>query len=895
MQRIATATLALGIVFMFSASAYATTYYVSTTGNDLNDGTSTATPWQTLTKVNYTTFAAGDTILFKRGGVWTGILSPCSGSRCSGTSLAYLKLDAYDIGAAPRIDGNGASPATIYLLNQEYWEIRNFEVTNSASTGRYSGIMAVCDRTYPAARTCSHVYIGYNNIHDVSGTVGSMLDAGIHVGFNIHNYRSVCFLGICGFATDWSNYWDDVTIEYNAIQNVADSGVYVSESNPGFDDWVCDGNTPNCAFGKTKSTNVRIRNNTIYSNTGNGILAGITSGAVAEYNLLGNWGLPQGVPAAGIWSFASTGALIQHNEVYGGTSGGDRMAFDIDWGNISNYVQYNYSHNNYGGMVMFWEAYGYPGFEITYIDDPIVRFNVSVNDGIGSVIVVCGGGMWSYGANPPDIENNTIYQSATNYYTGATNTTSMIGICGTTPNPNDCTGPEIQRTAYIYNNIFEADGVTAYPEFTSSTIFDFNVFYNNAGTTYCEPSDNHRISTNPMFVSYPAAPSTIDDFKLKPTSPALGNGYPSAYLGPVDYWGNTVSSTYAPNRGAYDGPGLCECNASLATDRARVDPLSASEDVIAFVNSEPIAIAEFMHAVRAERGHVTNYFQKKYGALIGRDSWHRQFGSEQPADVLKKRALDAAVRIKIEQMLMRDRGWLRDVSYSAFLADFARENLRRRTTSLPIAGPQQYGEDAYFEYLVSNGVIKLKEQLPNLTASSEELRMEYERLKESLFNKGRRTAVEIARLRYSDSHTQSRTRTSKKAARNIMAAIGDRARRGASLADASKQVPSVRVSIGVLGQGQPRSPVRTGFQESIEKMAAKLSPSEVSDLMDVDGSLVIVRCTKVDELGYVPVEEALRQLQFLHVNQAFENYVGYLVDHAVIETKTTVLEQLEVD
>ena len=47
------------------------TYYVDATGgSDNNDGT--GAPWQTVAKVNATTFQPGDSILFKRGETWTG-------------------------------------------------------------------------------------------------------------------------------------------------------------------------------------------------------------------------------------------------------------------------------------------------------------------------------------------------------------------------------------------------------------------------------------------------------------------------------------------------------------------------------------------------------------------------------------------------------------------------------------------------------------------------------------------------------------------------------------------------------------------------------------------------------------------------------------------------------
>ncbi len=48
-----------------------TTFYVDNAGSNAAAGTSTGTAWQTVAKVNgFTTFASGDSILFKRGGTW---------------------------------------------------------------------------------------------------------------------------------------------------------------------------------------------------------------------------------------------------------------------------------------------------------------------------------------------------------------------------------------------------------------------------------------------------------------------------------------------------------------------------------------------------------------------------------------------------------------------------------------------------------------------------------------------------------------------------------------------------------------------------------------------------------------------------------------------------------
>lgn len=65
--------LALALL-LSSTAAFATNYYVAYDGNDNNDGLSFSTPWKTIDKVNSQTFAAGDQILFKNGGVYRGTL-----------------------------------------------------------------------------------------------------------------------------------------------------------------------------------------------------------------------------------------------------------------------------------------------------------------------------------------------------------------------------------------------------------------------------------------------------------------------------------------------------------------------------------------------------------------------------------------------------------------------------------------------------------------------------------------------------------------------------------------------------------------------------------------------------------------------------------------------------
>lgn len=72
-------TFFLTVLFL-AAQAFCANYYVSPTGDDSKDGTSAATAWATIARVNAATeIQPGDKVLWKCGGIWRGIVRPHSG------------------------------------------------------------------------------------------------------------------------------------------------------------------------------------------------------------------------------------------------------------------------------------------------------------------------------------------------------------------------------------------------------------------------------------------------------------------------------------------------------------------------------------------------------------------------------------------------------------------------------------------------------------------------------------------------------------------------------------------------------------------------------------------------------------------------------------------------
>ncbi|OCT15346.1 hypothetical protein A8709_14750 [Paenibacillus pectinilyticus] len=490
--------------FMAQGKAYAAnkTYYVDPAGADTNNGTSTSTPWKTLTKVNATTFTSGDKILFKAGNSWTGQLSP----KGSGVSGSPIVIDQYGTGSKPLINGNGAG-ATLYLYNQQYWEIQNLEIKNyNGVNSNRRGIEIVSKDI----GTLNHIYIKNNNIHDVWGD-------------NTKDTNGSAGILFVSRGTVASNF-NDVLIDNNIV------GPDVDRTGIGFasEFWCRSGvgctSTPNWYA----STNVIISNNYVQGIGGDGIVPQETQGAIVQYNTVNGFNLRSGSYNAGIWPWNADNTIIQNNEAYGGHTTLDGTGFDTDFGCTGTIIQNNYSHDNDGGFLLLM------GTDVGTDDQATIRYNISQNDKRGVLVFASG--------NPTNLQ---IYNN--DFYVGSGTGTDIITTEGNAGN----------HAWGMYNNIIYNLDSGGYSSGVGGMTSDYNLYFGNHPTS--EPNEAHKMVADAMFVNPGSGTNgrtTVDGYKLLQGSPALGSGVLINNNGGKDYWGNTVSSTAAPNRGAYNGAGI---------------------------------------------------------------------------------------------------------------------------------------------------------------------------------------------------------------------------------------------------------------------------------------------------------------------------------------------------
>lgn len=496
----ASALTALGVTVLPATQAHAatcTTYYVSaTSGSDSNDGCSTSTPWQTLTKVNAATFNPGDQILFQDGGSWTGELQP----QGSGASGSPITVSSYGSGSAPIINGGGAA-ATVYLKDQQYWTIQNLEITNTAASAAVrSGIQLEND----TSSVLNGIHIVNNNIHNVLGYWANVQNP-------VQPSQSA---GIAFDVTDsnTTSGWNDVLIQGNTLAHDDAAGVYIG-SLQGLNHNI-------------DTTNVVISNNTITDAGGNDIVCVFCASPLIENNVATDNGYRYS--GAGLWSGWTTNAVWQYNEVarqYRNFV--DGQAFDIDNNTTGTVIQYNWTHDNPFGFTEWCCRSGFGA------KSSVIRYNISQNDGASNAVFPTMNGVDS--GSSAQVYNNTVYMGEGD----------NGNVTAGTPN----------STVTFSNNIIYKLGNGGYA--TTNTNWTHNLFYGNHPSS--EPSDPAKTTSNPLFVSPGtggAGRSSASVYELQSGSPALGAGTLISGNGGQDYFGNAVSATAAPNIGAYNGPAV---------------------------------------------------------------------------------------------------------------------------------------------------------------------------------------------------------------------------------------------------------------------------------------------------------------------------------------------------
>lgn len=138
------------LLVLFNISTLlATNYYLSDKGNDINTGTSKATPWQSL--ANLTTrdlIKSGDSIFFERGGTFIGTLK---------ISKSGIYVGAYGLGRKPIIKGS------IKIVNWELFK-NNIWKSYCKECSKEPANVFIGGKAQPLGRYPNQGYLSISNV-----------------------------------------------------------------------------------------------------------------------------------------------------------------------------------------------------------------------------------------------------------------------------------------------------------------------------------------------------------------------------------------------------------------------------------------------------------------------------------------------------------------------------------------------------------------------------------------------------------------------------------------------------------------------------------------------------------------------------------------------------------
>lgn len=524
-----------------TAETVGTTYYIDAVdGDDSKDGKSENTAWKTFANVDELTLTEGDKVLLKAGSIWNNeklFIQNAKGSKDN-----PVILGKYGDGADPIINGNGnpwndslnlsdlkkEDVAAVHVKNSEYITIEDLEVTNWESDeadlmtdevpeGGYKQSKSMLTGILVENRDAGElkgVVIQNNYVHDVNGYMSQNGSEGDKKGSG----------GIMALVTGGTteSYYTDLQILGNKVEKVCHEAIYMESC------WAARtlvGGAKSQQAGTLKWVgwpNVYVADNYVNEVAGDGIVLINADGGIAENNLITKsaeekWNYSRNPAHAAIWMWDCNNVTMQYNEAAYTESTQDGMAFDCDYGNQNVMYQYNYSHDNKGG---FWMACPGPYYTV----NSVVRYNVSVNDGLfnGGRIIRVG----EYGSIGHQVYNNTVYWN-TGY------NVSAIEQGGWTQGVNG-TVPGITSGTDIYNNIFYGDSGTFVDN--SGTTYNNNCVWGAAKESYMKNVDDvNAVIADPKFAdvenyttgTFADGKVTLgkaEGFKLNADSPCIDAG-----------------------------------------------------------------------------------------------------------------------------------------------------------------------------------------------------------------------------------------------------------------------------------------------------------------------------------------------------------------------------------
>jgi hypothetical protein len=352
------------LLIVGSLAEAATTYFVSSAGNDRDDGLTPDTAWKSLAKVSRQALEPGDSVRFRAGDVFEGQLTISS----SGTADAPIQITRFGEGKKPLLMGGngrrGAPVATILVEDQDNLAISGLEIRNFRKRSKDN--VPDEDAYGILIRNNGKRSLSGFELHDL--VVQDVYPIKRRRMFNRNTVTGIRFETLPPKTADKAVNTSDIFLHANVIRFTGRFGIAVRHRASNL--------TPLRGQPMDFDHNVRIVNNLCEDLGGSCVLLnGVWSGLLESNTFLRSGSLHNQALSvsrgSGAWFFRSRDIVAQYNAAVGSRGHNDSSGLHVDFGNQNVLVQYNFFYDN--------EGYG---TEILGKNNNVIwRYNVSVGDG----------------------------------------------------------------------------------------------------------------------------------------------------------------------------------------------------------------------------------------------------------------------------------------------------------------------------------------------------------------------------------------------------------------------------------------------------------------------------------------------------------------------------------
>lgn len=344
-------------------------------------------------------------------------------------------------------------------------------------------------------------------------------------------------------------------------------------------------------------------------------------------------------------------------------------------------------------------------------------------------------------------------------------------------------------------------------------------------------------------------------------------------------------------------------------EEAKLDNQKWLMTAIFTINGVNVTVGEFNIFLDDAMAEASTYLSNKYSAnperLIG--LWGKSYDGLIPFEYAKKLAIKNLQPYIMEKIKAKERGVVKDISYTTFFKNLAKENAKRKSIvedGGKVFGVVEYREREYY-FKVQEEIVKaLKENLSNdvFHANEKNLKSYFEKNKKEKYDKGQSIKVERVSISFTDQSIAPTLELQKKAkeiANDIQKSI-DNKKTLAEVVENFNKIEGITV----------KSEFQT-FDKNTEQQktllplinkAKSMKIEQISEVVELLNSLMnevysydIIRVIDKKDLGYFTYSEKKETIKSDYVDEYYSKYKAEFMKAVLLKVNQKALDRMIID